>query len=286
MIIVTPTLSMDAGRIATSTFGAGRAGDIVIQVGRLTLTGGAVIDSGTERSSTGQGGTVTITARDSVTISGTGSTGLSSTISSTAADRGDAGRVIIVTPTLSIDAGKLATSTLGAGRAGDIVIQVGRLTLTGGASIDSFTGGTGSAGTVTVTATDSVTISGQGKFIVSDEPAVFRSRLDSFAAGSGDAGRVTIITPTLSIDGGTISTTSTLGAGREGDIVIQVGRLILTGGASIDSSTDGARHGGTVAITATDSVAISGTDSEGRSSLRDVRATFPALLWGMRMRAE
>src|SRR5690606_10683769 len=119
----------------------------------------------------------------------------------------------------------------------------------------SVRGGGGAAGSMTIAGTDSVVISGQQ----GDLP----SGLNSFTSGSGNAGQVFIVTPNLSMDGGTISTASGFGAGHAGGIVIQVGQLALTGGAAIDSSTGGTGQAGTITITATDLIVISGTDANG-----------------------
>src|SRR5262249_54806791 len=148
------------------TLGEGKAGDVIVQAGRLTLTGGALIDSSTF--GPGPGGSVTIAATDAISISNLG--GISSDARGTGERSGNAGKVSIVTPVLNIQKAVIETRTIGNGNAGDIEIAVGRLTLTDGAVIDSFSGeldhvgnltvGTGRPGMVTVTATDSIFISG------------------------------------------------------------------------------------------------------------------------------
>jgi large exoprotein involved in heme utilization and adhesion len=237
IVISTPTLILaDAGLISASTEGAGGAGDIVLEVGRLSLTGGAHIGSIT--AGTGPGGTVQVIATDSVVISDR------SSFSSSTVGRGEAGHVTISAPTLTMDGGAITAGTLGDSRGGDIVVTVGRLTLTGGALITGTSCCAGPGGTVTVTATDSVVISGRAS---NGTP----SHLSSAALGPGDAGRVALFAPTVILDGGTIET-STRRDGRAGDIVLGVGRLALTDGAQIDSRTRGVGRGGTVTVTATD----------------------------------
>jgi large exoprotein involved in heme utilization and adhesion len=71
------------------------------------------------------------------------------------------------------------------------------------------------------------------------------------------------------MEGGLIQTTSAQGenvaegewGGDAGAITVAARSVTLTAGAQIDSSTLGAGHGGTVAVTATDAVAISGDES-------------------------
>src|SRR5439155_1290896 len=117
-----------------SDSGAARPGDISLDVGKLTLTGGAQIRSG---STATRGGNVTITASESVAISDTSGISSQSPVQ-------DGGQVAISgrlgtsrRPAMIMDNGFVNTSTLGAGRAGDISLNVGTLALTGGAQIVS-----------------------------------------------------------------------------------------------------------------------------------------------------
>ena len=199
--------------------GSGDAGSIVMEVGRLTLTGGGEISG--ETSGVGQGGTVTVTATEAVTIS-SGSGLFSST-------RGneDAGRIVLSAPTLRMEeAARIQVATAGEGGAGDIEVAVGTLTLMSGANINSVTVGAGLGGTVRVTA-DAVTI-----------------------AGRSSAGGIS----------GLFSITES-GSGDAGNIVVAAGRLTLMGGGEISSSSFGAGQGGTMRVSVTDTVALSGQDS-------------------------
>jgi large exoprotein involved in heme utilization and adhesion len=255
--ISAPVLTVNEGIITTfaGSESTGRAGDIELHVGRLTLTGGAIIDGSSF--GTGPGGTVTVQAKDSVAISGrNNSDGIPSGLTSVVTGNGEGGRVTIATPTLLLDdGGAIATGTSGAGRAGDIELHVGQLALTGGAIIDSGTVSTGAAGTVTISATDSVALSGRDG---AGEP----SRIFSNARSSGAGGRITIAAPTLVMDDGVI-TTFTEGSGWAGDIELGLGRLTLTGGAVIDSSTRRTGRGGNVIVAATDTITIAGHDRDG-----------------------
>jgi filamentous hemagglutinin family protein len=254
--------------ITTDSLGTGRARDLQLNVGTLTLTGGAQISS-TARGA-GRGGTVTLTATDSVALSGRGSDGTPSFLGSLTIGRGEAGSVAISAPTLSVDDALITAATLGAGRAGDMEITVGRLTLTGGALIDSSSFGDGRGGKATITATDSITLSGRSR-------EGLRSRMFSNAHARGDAGRLFIAAPTLHIDAGRIQA-ATAGDGNAGSIDVRVERLVLTGGAQINTGvgtaefrngvpifggTGGPGRGGDMTVVATDSMAVAGRDSEG-----------------------
>jgi len=226
IVISSPSLTMDNFSIITSdsfnSIGAG--GEIMLNVGRLSLADLSGITSRVIAGvfpgdrGIGNGGTIQIIAKESLTISGVG--------------------------------GGIHATTFGEGKAGSIEIEVGRLTLTDGARIIADTSATGSAGTVKITATESIAISGRDKRTNST------GLISSQSEAGGDGGRVSISAPTLLINEGQIST-ATSGAGRAGDIVIEAKNATLTGGARVDSSTSGAGRGGDLTVTA-NSVSISG----------------------------
>jgi large exoprotein involved in heme utilization and adhesion len=264
--ITTTVLTMqEGGEINVSAFSTGRAGDIVVNVGQLTLMGGAFISSNTLGA--GHGGAVTITARETVTISGQSNDGHRSSIEvdSLAPEAGDAGRLSMTASTLA-STGAIDANTTGAGRAGDIVVTVGKLSLRGGGIIASSTSGTGAGGDVTVVATDSIVIAGSQSTAIAGS----QSNVSSFAGNRGDAGRLAIVAPLVVLDGGSIVATS-VGAGRAGDIMVEAGQLTLRGGAFITSATGGAGAGGAVTITAREAMTISGQSSNVNSFASKVR---------------
>jgi large exoprotein involved in heme utilization and adhesion len=267
IVVATPTLQMDDGVIQAMTLGKGRAGEIQINVGSLTLTGGALISSSSGATSlatevlpsaTGQGGNVVITATDFVTISGRGD-GFPSSVLTETSGSGNAGHITLSTPILTMDDGRISSATAGDGRAGDVMLHVGRLTLAGGAQIASASGseagavGSGQGGGVTITADDTIAISGR------------LSTIASTTFGSGDAGNISLTASTLRMDNeGTIKAGGA--GGRAGDIRIGAANIILTGGAAIATSTTGAGPGGNVIVTAADLLSISGQDADGVGS--------------------
>ena len=236
---------MSNGAISVATSGAGNAGNILLNVSNFSLTGGAQILSSTI--SEGQGGNVTLSAADSISISGQG-TGLFSTAAST----GNAGQITVTAPALApvptlamADGGKISVETSGAGSAGSILLNANNFSLTGGAQVVSSTSGSGQGGSVTLTATESASFSGLG------------SGLLSTASSTGNAGEVTVSTPTLAMSNGAISV-ATSGAGNAGNILLNVSNFSLTGGAQILSSTISEGQGGNVTLSAADSISISG----------------------------
>jgi large exoprotein involved in heme utilization and adhesion len=247
-----------SGGTLLSGVGIGRVGDIsLLDVGKLMVTDGAQIQSGSPFDFS-QGGSVTVKARE-IIISNAG--GFSSQSFAK-----DAGRLDLSAPILTMDNGFVNTSTLGTGRAGEIKVGVGTLSLSGGAQIASSSQkqAMGSGGDVTVTASGSVSISGQSSKGVGSSPfgtTDASSGLFSTAAGSGPAGQITVTAPALTIaDGGKISvaTSGKVKTAAGGQISVNAGTLALTTGGRIDSGTSGAGPGGNVTITAPGSVSISG----------------------------
>lgn len=187
-------------RILTGTLGDGNVGNIDVRVGRLTLMGGAIINtnSGTivgPRGAAGRAGDLTVLATESITIAGRDADFNSRLASGTTAGGGKGGNIFIATPSLNIDDGAiLATTGAGGSRdAGNILLMVDRLTLTGGARISaaSLTGSTGRGGNIRVNATDSISISG--------DRDGFRSGIASLTETSGNAGNLFISAATVNM---------------------------------------------------------------------------------------
>jgi large exoprotein involved in heme utilization and adhesion len=259
------------GGIFAVTLGKGRGGNITIEAGSITLTGGAGINSTTN--GPGHGGDLLIVAKDAITIAGRGSGSIPalSGLIATTLGAGDAGDIVVSAPLLRINDGTLSARTLGDGRAGNIRIDVGTLTLTGGAQIASTSGGTnietgevmggsGQGGTVSITAKNAITISGR-------DPAEFPSGIQTNTIGSGNAGSLTISAPVVVLETGGRITSATTGDGNAGNLTIQAGRLTVASGAQIASASGnnagdvGSGQGRDVTITADDMIRISGPGS-------------------------
>ena len=235
---------------------------------------------------------------------------------------GDGGKAIITTPVLTLDTGaRIETSTLWDGNAGAIVGDVGSLFIKGGASIRSRSGGerspdgvvigTGSAGDVTLTAADSISISDAGSTIstttfgngnagnislsanqlnVQNGGSVTSESGGTLAGklfvGTGNAGQISVSTPTLAMaNDGTISV-ATLGAGNAGSILLNANTLSLVGGSQVVSSTTGSGQGGSVSANATDSASISGqgtglfSTASGTGNAGQINVSTPTLTMG------
>lgn len=263
--ISAPVVQVEDGRIQTTTAGTANAGDIELDVGKLVLTQGAQIDSST--SGDGQGGRLRVNAADSLSISGEDDSGFRSGLFSNTSGNGNAGGLSVSAPVLTVEGGRLDTS--GAqGNGGTLLVKVGKLTLTGGGQIDASTYGPGHGGGLTVTATESVMLTGRSR-------GGSRSGLFANTNGSGDAGTLFVMTPSLTVADGRIGAL-TVGEGNAGQVKIRVGTLHLIDGGQISGSSGvedaqgrvivGTGQGGTLEIVATGSVLIVGQSQDGFKS--------------------
>jgi filamentous hemagglutinin family protein len=143
MAITTPRLLIEnEASIYGDSFSDGRGSDMVITTGTQSLLSGGSISS-SAYGATGDGGDLSILATESFSISGIGPNGLTSSLVNRTSGGGNAGRIQIVTPVLDIgEHGIISAETLGTGRAADINLTVGTMTLTQGARISNSAFGT------------------------------------------------------------------------------------------------------------------------------------------------
>jgi len=247
--IITPVLDIgEHGTIAAETLSTGRAADIDVIAGTITLTQGARI-SNSAFGTTGRGGDLSITAGDSVTISGTDSQGNSSGIYSYAAAAGDAGNIALTAPSLILSDGALVgADTVGDGHAGRIHLSVQRLTLSGGAQISSGSNlASGRGGSIDVNDAESITLSGPGTGIFSS------------TFGSGDGGDIVLSSSSLALHDEAMIDAGTYGSGQGGNIEATVTSLNLSGGSAMSNSTiGGTGNGGQLIVQASDAISFTG----------------------------
>lgn len=279
IIVNAETLRVDGAQIVTRTLGAGLGGNIELDVGTLTgVNGGTIItETGTSTAAgditvqgTGGGGSFATSfelsgvdasgtrsgIRSRTVGGGTGPTGAISvkagagSITGGARIGGDAisaasqSKPVTVTVNGTLDvtgadptgvpSAILSFSTSGAA-SGDLEVTAGTLNLDGGL-IQSQSTGDGQGGNLKVTGTNQINISAQGQ-------------IASIAANK-DVGDVIISTPSLTINNGSI-TTSTDSTGDAGDIGITATGLVnLSGLSEITSSSEGSTgNAGKIQIT-------------------------------------
>jgi filamentous hemagglutinin family protein len=272
--VVASDVRLNAARISGTTDMSGAGGEVEVQAGTLMLTGGASIDVSSQRESAGQAGRVTVAVREKIVMVGGALTPEGhpnpSVIGSNALGSGAGGQVVVSAPTATVhlEDGRIQANVneSGSGRGGEVKVQAGTLTLTNGAIIGTTSFGAGSAGSVTVEATEAIRITDAGSVIA------------SAARGSGDGGQVVVSAPTVRLQaGGSITaaavrpaSTDPPNAAKGGEITVQAGTLTLSGeGSSITSRTEGDGGGGNVTVWAREATITGGaqiSSSSGRFS--------------------
>jgi filamentous hemagglutinin family protein len=133
--LTTGTLTVEKGaRISADNFGSGLPNNSTLNVGRLIIRDGGEVKSGSFAS--GNGGTLTVNAKKSVDILGTGNIAgesIPSTLFSQAQASGNAGNLIVNTPTLNVsNGGEVTVSAKGTGAAGNLTVNANRIRLNQG----------------------------------------------------------------------------------------------------------------------------------------------------------
>ncbi len=178
-------------------------GDIQVRARRLTLTDGATIGAATLGSK--PGGTVTVRTQESVELIGNS----------------------VDPPSASSLSAQVYPGATGTG--GNLILETKRLILQDGGRIDTSTFGQGAAGTLSLTAEESIEAIGIGDIVIDGDPI----RSGIFNSVQPDA------------------------TGAGGNLIIKTGRLIVRGGAQVQAVAFGNGTGGNLTVTATESVEVS-----------------------------
>jgi filamentous hemagglutinin family protein len=209
----------------------GVAGDIEIETGRLVVRDGAQVSASTL--SEGQGGTLTVTASESIELNGTSA-------------NGDPSGLFVVAQDIGI--------------AGDIEIETGRLVVRDGAKVSASTLSEGQGGRLTLTASESIQLTG------TSANGQSRSGLFVGTTGTGVAGDLKIETGQLTVSDGAVVSARTSSLGNGGNITLQVRDLLQLRGNSQISTAAGipgaGGNGGNINIDAKLIVAIPGENSD------------------------
>ncbi|QLE45919.1 filamentous hemagglutinin N-terminal domain-containing protein (plasmid) [Nostoc sp. C052] len=258
-------ISGSTSGIFAQTSGAGSAGDLTVQPGsqgqnlKINFQDNSLISAST--SSEGKGGILSVTAPESIALIGNGT--LAAIAEGSAA--GVAGDVKIATNKLDIGNGvrvsAATNSTNPKARGGELTVQAAQLNLTDGSILEAgttgaapggnliiqpnnngqtlavnfsgkskasaATSGAGKGGTLSVTAPESITLTGDGSLISAE------------TTGSGAGGDLTLQTGDLSVrDGAQVSVSST-NAGSAGSLFVAADSIGLDNNAKITADTTG-----------------------------------------------
>jgi len=241
--------------ISSDTYGAGNTGGVTVNAGAIKLESGASIETILKPNSTGNAGNIIIAANQ-LTVDGFSYDykfdPISSSINSGISIGNGQGGDISITATDSVsvtNGGKISTSSLAGGNAGNITIDTNQLTVDGflydfefnpiSSSINSSTSlGNGQGGDIRITATDSVSVTNGGDIS------------SKSLSADGDAGNIDISTSQLIVDGYSVDTKNnpvsssgirsgtSSGTGQGGDISITAtGGVSVTFGGEISSQS-------------------------------------------------
>ena len=183
----------------------GNSGGINITTSNLSLKDGGTVNAST----LGQGnaGLIDVTAKNTITIDGEGST------------RDASAFLSVVVPGAS-------------GDSEGINITTSNLVLTNGGAVNASTVGQGNAGLINVTANDTITIDGERS---SGDASAILSIVTPTA--SGNSGGINITTSNLTLTNEGEISASTFGAGNAGQLTVQADSLNLDNNAGINAST-------------------------------------------------
>jgi len=251
----TGAITLDQGSTISNTIntnGSGNSGNININAGSLSVQNGAQL--GTLVYGRGNGGNIIINARDTVNFDGE-------------SDNTFSGAITYLQPGAT-------------GKAGDIQITSGTLSLTNGAFLGSSSSGNGNSGKITIDARSTVNLDGGSDANTSLQPGATGKAgdigitsdtlsltngafLGSDTLGKGNGGKITIdARSTVKLDGGSHadSAVDPNAIGNGGDIQITTGSLLLTNGAELSTSVLGQGDAGNIIIDARDNVHFDGVE--------------------------
>jgi filamentous hemagglutinin family protein len=257
-------------RITAETSGQSRAGDIRIRSDAVSVSRGGQIRASTASSSRiGRGGDIRIRANE-IQVHGE-----NALITAGTSGQGRAGDIEINSPSIDIRrGGQIRTSTVSAGRAGDITLNVrqGAVDIQGqGSGIFAATGrrAEGAGGSIGINRADDLRLlnrsrisaqsqgSGRGGNITIDDAANIqlrqRSTITAQSQRSGNGGSITIDTDNLSLSQNSRITAQSQRSGEAGSLKIDATDRLSTNNSDIETSASRSTGG---------SIDINGSDAE------------------------
>lgn len=212
--------------ITAATQGRVPAGTLTVRPNpnhlNINLADGASISAST--SGAGEGGILTVTAPEAITIQGDGQ------LAASASGAGDAGGVLLDTQRLTIrDGVNITASTSGAGEGGSLtVIAPEAITIRNNSQLEASTSGVGDAG--------DVELNTQRLSLFND------SNVSASTSGTGIGGSLTVIAPeSVNLDQqSSLSVEATATGGVAGSLDITTGEMRVSNGSTVTvSSEDG-----------------------------------------------
>jgi filamentous hemagglutinin family protein len=238
----------------------GNSGDINIVSNSLLLTGATLTSNS---SGEGNSGNININTKDSVILEGLGESDIFTRILSGIDTQGvgKAGNIQITTGNLTLNnVGVISSSVFGRGNGGKITINVrDGVSITNDSSIfsDVDVEGVGNAGNIEITT---------GNFSIRNEAFISSSTI-----GKGNAANIFINARDININGASSNIGSNIypgGIGKGGNIQVDTGTLILTNGGQITSNVLGQGNAGNIIITARNSINLDSIEEDATSGIQ------------------
>jgi filamentous hemagglutinin family protein len=268
--IETGTLSVrDGARVSASTFSDGDAGNIAIQALKVELAGNQIASSASgvfsqvELGASGQGGSIAIDTRALNILSG-------AQVSAGTFGSGNAGSISVVAPTVEVRgevtdlyfSGLFAQVETGAtSQGGNITLKTEQLTLQGEkALISASTYDRGAGGSIRID-TNELTVQNGAQIQATTNGLAPGGKVDVKATGT-----VQLLGTSQDSQSFSGLFTSTFGDAPAGNLTINTGNLLIKNGARISASTFGGSDGGSVTINASDAAKLIGTSPDGKAS--------------------
>jgi hypothetical protein len=329
IMIDAETLSMDSATITAEARAdnTGRAGDVTISAKTIDTANFSFIS--TLSPGIGQAGDISLNATDRITLIDSFVNSDAASFSTTTA--GNGGFIHLHAPMIDLQSTLLGTTTLGAGNAGNLLLETQQLNLRAsdfgrvinqGSILQAQTQGSGNAGTITIrglggegSSADRVTITGASGLssltgskgnagsisIAAEQLTLTRANLTTRTAGTGAGGSINLFTESFTMqndstlsatttargDAGSITIhglarpaqsvlidssgifTDTEGTGAGGNILVNANSVALQNGGTLSAKTSGPADtsaGGTIAVVATDTMAMTSHASISASS--------------------
>ncbi|GAB4231602.1 MAG: hypothetical protein Kow00121_59850 [Elainellaceae cyanobacterium] len=241
----------------------GNAGSIQISTRALSVLNGSALTSSTY--GRGRAGNIIIHAHDSFLLEGVGSRGFSSVISTNSfpSARGRGGNIEINTSRFQVvDGAIVSASTDNANRGGNITINSDTFIAVNGGQITTTARGNGRTGNINLNITDQAILSGQDSTFrrrftrfrdnVSNanngESGLFAS---TYPDSTSDGGNIVISAPSVTIQDGASIAVDSQGSGEGGNVYIETVNFLLDNQALISAATTN-NNGGDVSLRVSD----------------------------------
>jgi len=233
VLIDTPSLVMNGGMIQAISGGTGRAGNILTNTGNLSLSQGGSISASTFDA--GTGGVVLMDVTGSISIDGTDATGFPSGIYTFASGIADSGSIFISAPQIVLsDGGTINAASAGSGTAGNISVTASELSLAN-AEVSTTATTTGAGGSIGLEVDGSMSL----RLIDTRISAEVNDVPDGTDPSVGTA-NITLTALAVEMTGESEVTARTTGARDAGAIVLEAATVDLTGAQLTSSSAQGA----------------------------------------------